>query len=223
MKPGQFELNFFNGQRIDFLRPITFFLLINVLFVIFSPLTDFYVTLLDQVTLQPYSGFVKDWLDFKLSAMNVSFEGFEDRYNQVVKLLARSTIIIQVPIFAVFAFIICYQRRYFFADYLVFSLNFHAWLLLWVVVLQPFAVGLASLIRLVAPAVNNWQVYLTLLPIGAMIYLLIAMNRFFQFRWWSTIIRLALIFAAYQVSHSIFRFVQFFITFYMVDVPLDSF
>ncbi|NVJ50538.1 MAG: DUF3667 domain-containing protein [Gammaproteobacteria bacterium] len=218
-KPGQFELNYFCGRRVDFLKPITFFLLINVLYVMFSPITDFYVSFVDQLTMQPYSPWIAPWVKQQIAALGYTLQEFQSYYDQLVKVLARSLIIIQVPIFALLSYLICFRREYYFADYLIFSLNFHAWLLIWIIVAQLPAWLIVTLADWVG--LREWVsgIYFLLLPLGLIAYLAIAMHRFWQFRWWSLLLRLVALVAAFQIAHSCYRLIQFYITFYMVQVP----
>ncbi len=220
VQPGQFETNYCNGRRVAYLKPITFFLMVNVIFVFLSPLTDFYVNLLDQVTLQPYSNELNFWLKQVLLDQGIQYKEFELHYNQIVKVLARSIIILQAPIYALFIGIICFKKSKFFTDYLIFSLNFHAWLLLWVIVAQLPTIVLTPLINLIFPEQTLWNVYLALLPIGVSVYLYIAIKRFFQFNWWSSAIRTVLVIISYRFAHTAFRLLQFFITYSVVEVPI---
>ncbi|WMS85659.1 DUF3667 domain-containing protein [Pleionea litopenaei] len=219
LKPGQFELNFYQGRRVDFLRPITFFLLINVLFVFLSPITDFYVTFVDQLTLQPYSGWIKEWTLNKIAAMGATPNEFKVHYDQLVKVLARSLIILQVPIFAVFSYFICYRKSYYFADHLIFSLNLHAWLLIWIVAAQVPEWVILTFADLFGFRESVAGIYFLLLPIGLIAYMAAALRRFWRFNWWSVAIRVVALMFAFQVAHSIFRLTQFFLTFYMVQMP----
>lgn len=218
LKPGQLEYDYHLGRRVNYLKPITLFFVLNVLFVMFSPISDFYVTLIDQVSLQQYSSFIKPLLDDYLTSNQISYQTFEQNYNQLVVVLARSLIILQVPIYALACSLILYNRNYFSGDYFNFSLNFHSWLLMWVILAMAPAFIIAIFIQLFDLPIEPNRIYFLLLPVGISVYLLLAMRRMFKLTWLQCVWRLALLLLAYQVSHVIFRFLQFLITASLVEV-----
>ncbi len=218
LKPGQLEYDYHLGRRVNYLKPITLFFVLNVLFVMFSPISDFYVTLIDQVSLQQYSSYIKPLLDDYLTSNQINYQTFEQNYNQLVVVLARSLIILQVPVYALACSLILYNRNYFSGDYFNFSLNFHSWLLMWVILAMAPAFVIGIFIQLFDLPIEPNRIYFLMLPIGISIYLLLAMRRMFKLNWLQCVWRLALLLLAYQVSHVIFRFLQFLITASLVEV-----
>ena len=218
LKPGQLEYDYHVGRRVQYLKPITLFFVLNVLFVMFSPISDFYVTLIDQVSLQQYSAYIKPVLLEYLASNQISYEAFEQNYNQLVVVLARSLIILQVPIYALACSLILYNKNYFSGDYFNFSLNFHSWLLMWVIIAMAPAFIFAIFIQLFELPIEPNRIYFLLLPIGISIYLLIAMRRMFKLTWLQSLWRVALLLLAYRICHAIFRFLQFLITASLVEV-----
>lgn len=218
IRPGLLEYHYHIGRRICYLKPITLFFVLNVLFVMFSPITDFYVSLLDQVTLQPYSDYIKSGLNDYLAENQIAYKAFEQNYNQLVVVLARSLIILQVPIYALLAGLILCNRKYYTGDYFNFSLNMHSWLLMWVIIAMAPAFVIGNIIYWLEPSIHPNRVYFALLPIGLAIYLLFAMRNMFQHNWFQCLWRLPLLLFAYHVAHTAFRFLQFLITASLVEV-----
>lgn len=218
LKPGQLELDYHIGRRVNYLKPITLFFVLNVLFVMFSPITDFYVNLYDQITLQPYSELTKAWLSDYLKDNNLSYKEFEDNYNQLVIVLARSLIILQVPIYALACALILFNKKYSSGDYFNFSLNMHSWLLMWVIIALAPAYLIGEVIVWIDPSLNQRMVYFILLPIGLSVYLMLAMRNMFKLSWGHCIWRLVLLLLAYRICHTAFRLVQFIITASLVEV-----
>ena len=130
LKPGLVDRDYADGRRKIYIKPVTLFLLINVFYLMFATLSDFFINFSSQLNLQIYSDLVKPLLLDYVKDTGWTVNEFRERYNQLVKVLARSLIIIQVPFFALFIGVICYQRRHFSGDYLTFSLNFHSMLLI---------------------------------------------------------------------------------------------
>ncbi len=218
LKPGQLEYDYHIGRRVCYLKPITLFFVINVLFVMFSPITDFYVNLYDQITLQAYSPHIKAYLDEYLLAKQITYNEFEQNYNQLVIVLARSLIILQVPLYALVCSVIFFNRKYYSGDYFNFSLNFHTWLLIWIVAAMAPAFIVAIFVEFFDLPIDPNRIYFLLLPIGISIYLLFAARKMFQLSWLQCGIRVVLLLIAYRICHTTFRFFQFIITASLVEV-----
>jgi hypothetical protein len=206
------------GRRVCYLKPITLFFTLNILFVMLSPISDFYVSLLDQITLQPYSLYIKTELDDYLLRNGISYSDFEKNYNQLVVVLARSLIILQVPIFGLFSLAVLPNKKFYSGDYFNFSLNFHSWLLVWIIVAMAPAFIAAIVIQLLGLPTDPKQIYFLLIPIGALFYLIFSLRLMFNLSWIQCLWRIPLLMIALHLSHTIFRLVQFLITASLVEV-----
>ncbi|MFK8012664.1 MAG: DUF3667 domain-containing protein [Marinicellaceae bacterium] len=215
--PGVYDKNYHSGRRIKYLKPISLFLIINFLFALFSPITDFNVTLIDQLTLQPYSHWVNSiHLEYLLPESGLTQNIYALKYNQSVIILSRSTIIIQALLLYFFIVIINRKKDYYHGDHLIFSLNLHSWYMAWIVILMAFIKAMIWLLDLISIDMNFGFWYYKLLPVGLGIYILIALNRLYQWNWWQTLIRGILLFAAIRICHIIYRLIQYFLVASMI-------
>lgn len=196
-RPGELDYNYHNGARVNFLRPISLFLLVNFLFVIFSPITDFNITLYDQLNLQVYS----DWLmplfqDYLLPNSGLDASNYAAQYNQSVVILSRSTIIIQAVIFFFFVILINHQKNYYSGDHLVFALNLHSWYMIWIVILLVVVKLLMLVVNQLGFHLTFSDWYFGILSVGLGIYTLMATHRLYKKQWWLTLIRTTLLLLA---------------------------
>lgn len=212
LSPGQLDYDYHIGKRIVYLKPITIFLIINVAYVMFSPVTDFYVSFHDQLNLQGYSPYIKPMIEAHISASEKSVSEFAVLYDQLVVVLARSLIILQVPIFGFFVWLLCYKNSHYSGDYLIFGLNFHSWLLVWTVFLQLPESVIHFVFNLFSSSDVLEGIYFLLLPMGLMVYLWLATKKLFRLSFVELIWRVPLLFVALAVSHYLFRFLQLLIT-----------
>ncbi|NVK21849.1 MAG: DUF3667 domain-containing protein [Kangiellaceae bacterium] len=217
VKPGQLDRNYHIGQRVNYLKPISLFFIINVLFVMFSPLTDFYVAFRDQMQLQPYSDWLKPYMLEVIANKGYEIGDFEEKYNQLVVVLARSLIILQVPFFAIFSFIVLFSRKHYLSDYLIFSLNAHSWWMIWIIVAQVPAWFIGNGLSLICANLSVSYFYFLLLPIGKFIYLSLAIKTLFKFSWLRVLLSVPIMMGLYIVAHYIFRFLQLFITYSLIE------
>lgn len=211
-RPGELDYNYHNGARVNFLRPISLFLLVNFLFVFFSPITDFNVTLYDQLNLQVYSNWLMPlFQDYLLPKSGLEPSDFAAQYNQSVVILSRSTIIIQAVIFFLFVVLINQQKKYYSGDHLVFALNLHSWYMTWIVLLLVAVKLLVFILYQLGFQLKFSDWYFGLLPVGLGLYVLLATHRLYRKQWWLTLIRTVLLLLALKLSHVIYRLIQFFL------------
>ncbi|NCP64241.1 MAG: hypothetical protein GW763_07300 [Paraglaciecola sp.] len=137
---------------------------------------------------------------------------FSRAYDQLVTVLARSLIILQVPFFAVLVSLLCYRKRYYVADHVVFALNFHAWLLVWIIAAQLPARLMHTLATWLSVDISMGFFYYLLLRLGTVVYLVLAVKTMYQLTWWQSIWRLPILIFGLIACHTIYRFLQFGIT-----------
>lgn len=217
-KPGQLDYDYHIGKRINYIKPITLFLLFNVLFVMFSPITDFYLSFYDQLDHQTYSSFTKPLVLEYIAEQQASVKSYAQAYNQLVPVLARSLIILQVPVFAFLVSLICWQKNKFSGDYLIFGFNYNSWLLVWIVFLQIPAYAIGFFGELIFDKDASFPVFAILLPAGLLTYLWFSAKKLFQFSFWQILWRMPLLTGAVLLSHLSFRFFQMVITLALIKV-----
>lgn len=215
--PGKVDYDYSVGRRRIYIKPITLFLLINICYMMFASLSDFYVNFFSQRDLQVYSGWIKPYLIEYIANSGLSEAEFVSRYDQLVKALARSLIIIQVPFFALFITALCYKKELFSGDYFIFSLNFHSCvLILFIVAGYPDYLIYWINDSKILPFNLPYTQWLFLFG-GKLLYILFALKMMFKFTWLQTLWRLPIVIVLYGISHMIYRFIQLLITISLMD------
>lgn len=216
-QPGVLERDYANGRRQIYIKPITLFLLVNVFYVMFASLSDFYVNFYSQRDLQIYSPLIQSYLDSFVAASGYTNQEFINRYDQLVKALARSLIIIQVPFFAFFMAILCHKKELFSGDYLIFSLNYHSWILLVFIFCgyPDHAIQWINESKILPFDIPYIQ--FVLLIIGKFLYAILAIKTMFGYTWLQVVWRLPFVILIYYISHISYRFIQLLITVSMIE------
>lgn len=209
--PGQLDAHYHQGRRVNYVKPITLFLLLNVLFILFSPISDYYISLYDQLHLQPYSPWVQNHFQYFLDQSAHSYSAYEALYNQTVTLLSRSTIIIQALFFFAFVAIINHRKGHYPSDHMVFALNFHSGLMAWILILMVVVKVLLWLVGLFSYELYFSQVYYPLLRIWGAVYALLAVRKMYPGPWWRVLIQAALVVLAFRICHILYRLTQFYL------------
>jgi hypothetical protein len=208
ISPGELTRNYSIGKRIEYMKPITFFLLINLLYVLFTPMTDFNVSFYDQLNSQTYSHFIKPIVMQLIDVQGLDYKDVSKHYQQVTAVLSRSLIIISAPLFAMFIAIIYRRQNYYFADHLIFSIYIYAWVMVWIIAAQLPTNLLVFVANTIQPDLISEMIYFDLLFLGIIVYILLASRKAYQINWIGAFLRLPLAVTALVLSHKLYRLVQ---------------
>ena len=212
LRPGELTRNYSIGKRIEYMKPITFFLLVNLVYVLFTPLTDFNVSFYDQINSQFYSDFVKPFVIQLVDAQGLDLKQVSVNYQQVTAVLSRSLIIISAPLLAMFVAIIYRNKNYYFADHLVFSIYIYAWVMVWIIAAQLPANIVVFIANMIQPDLISDMLYFDLLLGGLVLYFLLASRGAYNVSWAGTLLRFPFAIIALALSHTLYRFVQLIIS-----------
>lgn len=130
-KPGQLSVDFSQGRRVKYMKPIPFFLVMNLIFFIL-PFRNMYTQGLDTYT--TFSSYQKyntvAIVQKELARTKLSLVEYRQIFNEKIKGLSKELIFIYIPFYGlIFAILFFYQRRYF-VEHLVFATHFMAFILL---------------------------------------------------------------------------------------------
>lgn len=200
-RPGRLERAWLEGRRRRHLAPLTLFLIANLIYFVYPPLTDFNLSLHDQATQQPWSSGVDALVERRLAEREISFDEYAAEYGARAQDLAKIMVIVQVPIFAMVLMMLHYRRRLFFVDHLAVSLNFHAFLLITVLALP--------LILRVSGAMWLWQWALLAIIVYAWRQIQVAYDQ----TWWLALAKLPAVLIGVIVAHMCYRAMQFGVAF----------
>ncbi|MFK8053793.1 MAG: DUF3667 domain-containing protein [Woeseiaceae bacterium] len=211
--PGKLTRAHIDGQRKRYLSPVGIFLLTNLLFFLAPSLSDFNVSLLDQATLQPYSETIKPWIDATAEKNGTDFATLRSAYDLKVRDIAKTMVIIHVPIIALFSFLLGYDRRYLYADHVVMAVHFFAFVMIFLA-LAPFLAKLViAFVTLFSPETGQEMGNGINILYILVVYIAFMISKAFQWRWYRSAAITLVFLLGLAVSHSIFRMVQFAVVF----------
>lgn len=205
--PGTLSLAHMQGVRRPYMKPVTLFVVLNVLFFLFSPITDFALPL-DNQGMQMYGDHVQAVIDREVAKSGNSFDDLAARYDVLTQLVAKSIVILSVPFLVPFVWLANPGGRYFLIDHTVFALHLYGFVLVWPIIVDAVASGLyfAGLLEFVPGFVA------TLLILGPLYgYIFLAQRRMYGGSPWLVPFRAMAVFAGLVLSHFIYRYLQFWI------------
>ncbi len=213
LKPGRMTAEYLDGKRRKFLPPVTLFLFVNVIYFFLSPLTDYSLTLYDQMHYQPYSKIATRMVEKKLEKESITLEDYSRKYDRVKNSLSQSMMILNVPLIALLLYAVTFRIRHFYYDILIFSFHYFTLFLL------SICVGdiLDNLISLIAKQfdLNAWGIWLfTFVLLIPILYAVFSLRVFLSVKWvWALLLGLW-VFIAGGLTQAVYRVINFLSTFW---------
>ncbi|MCZ4408357.1 DUF3667 domain-containing protein [Cryomorphaceae bacterium 1068] len=185
-KPGQMTVEFLAGKRKKFISPISLFLLFNLVYFLVNPLSDYSLSLYDQIYSQPYSEWTKEWAIAKIQNEGLDGNTYAVSYQKMSDTISKSILIINVPLVAFFVYLVAFKKRRFYYDSLIFTFHFFSLFLFSLVLLDwvydlfdLFPEDVSTFLYSVLPS----TFFILVIPL---IYATLSIKRFMAIRWyWS--------------------------------------
>lgn len=211
-KPGFLAYEHWRGVRQPYMTPVAFFVLVNIIYFIFSPISDFALPLSSQA-MQPYSAWIQPVIENYLATNEVGFEEMALRYDTLSGAMAKSLVILSVPFLIPFIYLANPTRKYYLLDHSVSGLYIYAFVLFW-----PMVLGSAT--NIFYKVANDWTI-----PNGLLLFILLfsyyvycSFFQLFMYRdpYWACLIKGLVITIGIAISHFIYRYLQFCIVWWQV-------
>lgn len=213
-KPGKLPLDFIEGRRKRWMPPFSLFLLINLFYFWFSPLTDLNLKLKDQLNQPHHKRWANYIVDRKLEKNQLSLEDYAEKYNTKSTNYANSLVILHVPVFAVFISILYWRKRYFYADHFIYALYFCAFILLGALLQIALLYILFYTLRFLNVEFET-STLLNVTKIFFWIYILLytffSLRKTYYQRYWQVAVALIPFLFFFLVTHFLYRTVLFLI------------
>ncbi len=210
--PGRMTVEFLEGKRKKFISPVTLFLFVNLIYFFLTTLTDYSIVLSDQLEDQVYSGeWVVDMVRSKMISKDLDFQSYSAVYQKTSDTISKSVMIINVPLIALFVYLMAFKKRRYYYDSLLFAFHFFALFLM----IMTAAGWLDELITAIAGHEDSilsnvlFSVFLYGLPI---LYGGLSIKRFLNLRWYWAIPAGVGVIAAVLAANMVYRLIIFCLT-----------
>ena len=99
-KPGQLSVDYAEGRRIRSMRPVQFFLVVNILFFFLIHNTLFNLSLDNYVTFKPFTNYnTKQIVKNKLAEEGVKYNEYRELFNEKITTESKEFIFLFVPFY----------------------------------------------------------------------------------------------------------------------------
>ena len=178
ISPGKLSQDYCNGQRKPYFKPLSFFMLIVILYLIFPLLDGLNMQLKFYLNTFLTGTYFQKMVDSKMASRGIDFVALSEIFHNKSEKVSKILLIIIIPATAFFLKIVFPKNRKFFSDYLIISTEFCSFYILFTffimviffALLQAFSVPSYS-VELIGMVINIVVVYT---------YSMVAFKRFFQ-------------------------------------------
>lgn len=122
-RPGEVSYQYMNGKRVPFYKPISMFFVANLLYFLFPPISGLNSGLHVQMNMLPHSKLATTIVNEYLATHHLSLETFTMQFDMQAITMAKIFLVLLVAYFSIPLALVNYNRRMFFSDHLLVSLE----------------------------------------------------------------------------------------------------
>lgn len=119
--PGKLTTDYCNGKRKPYFKPVSFYLMIVVLYVVFPLFSGLNMQLRFYKTLPLGRGFIPVQVEHKMASMNVTEEHLEELFHQKSHSVPKILLFLLIPLSAAAIFALYPRRKRMFFDNLILA------------------------------------------------------------------------------------------------------
>jgi hypothetical protein len=121
--PGFISKEYAEGKRVNYIKPLQLFFILNLVYFLFTPLQLFNTSLRTQMYLRTHSKLVQSMVYSKVGKNSLLLQGYELMYNEKSTGLAKLLVIAFVVVAAIPMAIIYRKRNRFFTDHVTLAVE----------------------------------------------------------------------------------------------------
>lgn len=215
LKPGELSAAWIAGQRVNYLKPITLFILINLVFFLMPPFTDFQLDINNQLY-QPYGSLIEPMIQARAEARQITVAEYDAIYSERASAIAETLIFIHLPFLGLALLWLHRNRPIYYTEHLVVGTHLFSAYMLIALLLGVFFMGVAFILTRLSVSLEILQVIAVRgFNLLMLLYGFMALRRTYQLgRLRAVASILGFMIALVLVHLFIYRPVQFLVVFY---------
>ena len=184
--PGKFSDDYCNGRRKRYYKPISFFLILVILYLLFPVFEGLNM----QLQYFRSNGLFNTYYNGKITAVmsekGMTFDELSAAFHQRGERIAKFLLFSIIPVMAVVSKLLTYKIKRFYYDHFIFSTEVLSFFILWAFLFLP-------LLMIIVKFLTGWNLFTGEQLLGViiltvfLIYMVIAAKQFFHFGWWKSI------------------------------------
>jgi hypothetical protein len=209
--PGKLSSDYCEGVRKKYFRPISFFLVLVVLYLLFPVFEGLNMRLYYHTHHSFYGNFAMARARAVMIQKHLTDAQITEAFHHKGETVSKFLLLINIPAMAAISWLLGFKKRRYYFDHFIFSTELLSVFILWGFLLLPMI--LVVLTRLKIYTTDSEGITLLAIMSVFFIYTVIAARRFFHFSWWYDLVY-SLAFAAGLIvfTEYIYKFILFAIT-----------
>lgn len=210
-RPGKFSLDYCNGIRKKYFKPLSLFLLLVILYLLFPIFNGLNIKPHEHVTHSLYGEYAMRKAIKVMEEKQMTDAQFGEAFRHASEKTSKFLLFLIIPVMALFSWMTSFKKRKYFYDNFVFSIEATSLFILWTFLIFPL---LFRIFNYFLPVRDEGGQYIFFINLSFfLIYLIIAAKRFFGFKWWYSIAySLLYMFVLAIFIQFVYNFILFFIT-----------
>lgn len=184
--PGKFSADYCYGIQKKYFKPISFFLMLVIIYLLFPLVDGLNLSLKYHTTTQWYGEFAQATTQRVTEKYGFTADEVAQKFSAASQTVSKVLLLLVIPVLAGWSMLLTYKRKNsLYYDHFIFSTEISSVLVLWGFLILPLLVMLFLYIQewiTGASRYNDGVVSLILLA-SLLVYVFMAAKRFFQFRW----------------------------------------
>lgn len=214
-KPGQYALDYCNGIRKRYFKPVTLFLVLVVLYLLFPLLQGLNVGLNAFHSKNPQQSVYERQIQHAMKKKGISYESLKEKYHHVSEKTSKFLLLILIPMTALLLYALHFKSGKYAFDYFILATELNIFFLMAFYLILPGILALVQLATIKFQLTEPVLVTFVLLAFTAFVFL--AFRRFFKGSAGINLLKSALFSVAHLlVIVTVYRLILFWISIWLV-------
>lgn len=212
-KPGKLSLDYCNGIRKKYFKPISFFLLIVIIYLIFPLAGGLNLRLPNHLSVNSwYGNYARNAVRIFMVDRHLGEVAVFEKYSALSEKVSKFLLFLLIPVMAVFSVIFTFKAKRLFFDHLIFSTETISFFILWGFLILPLFVRIINVFTAILQG-NTDAFIVPFILLASAVYVFLAARRFYFFNWGKAFLFSILFLTILPLfAHYIYSFILFFIT-----------
>jgi hypothetical protein len=216
--PGRFASDYCEGIRKKYFKPLSFFLLLVVIYLLFPIANGLNANLGAHVHAEFYGAYAKEKAISLMKSKHWSEAYLFDHFHTTSEKVSKVLLILLIPVMAVWTWLLTRRKKTYF-DHFIFSTELNSFMILWGFLVMPLITRL--ILRIIALFSHrdffNDAAIGIILSASMLAYTFLAFKKFFQYKTGRALLFSFLYTVFYVlVIHYVYQFVLFWISIHLV-------
>lgn len=215
-RPGKLSSDYCDGLRKKYFKPLSFFLMLVILYLIFPVFEGLNMKLKYHEIHGLYGKYAAAKVAAVMEQKKISHEVLEASFHRAGEKTSKFLLFTIIPFVALASWAMGFKKRKLYFDHFVFTIEMCSFFLLWGFLLLPLLMWVLSKFTSLTDFITEGIISIIIITVY-MLYVIIAAGRFFHFSWWFRIIyTLLFILSLTFFLEYIYKFILFNIAIHLV-------